>query len=614
MAYVVAIGVAIGVGFGLMVAVKVGAEGGVVAGVAVGLAIGVAFLITYFRLAPYPLDFAITTAAYIVVKRNPQSSFRVWRWCPVAWNEMIWAPLPFVGRLLVLMAQQNREEAFKQIAFVAAERSLQKRAAVKALSEIAINDVKAKSLAEVAQVTERLMWATDAPADLPDELAIFLPRFAQVSQHVGQYLELHNAFRKEKALIAAVESAVSLQKSLIVSRGKNAPRLLKIANRWCDLLQTELESFRARTKVERTIPNPFVFGMPVNETTNNVFTGRRDIADQIEESLLGASHTPMLLLHGPRRMGKTSILKQLPRMLGPDFAPSMLDLEMKAPREDVSSLLIYISRAVSEGLRRRHVFVEPLTDRKMTRKSSRVPEEMRSPFRAFDDWLDNVEREMPPRMRALLCLDEYESLQSALAAGWGGDFLDTMRNLLQHRQRLALMFCGAHTFAEMGHEWTSRFISARRVRVGFLTRDELIPLLTEPIPEFDMRYADDGALGRIIMSTNGQPFLTQAIAFELVQFLNSEKRKVATLADVETAIIRALESGGEYFANVWSDAGEEGRTILLAIAGGETPPDLPAAEERLRNQDLLNSDGQFAVPMIERWVREKASRLFSRAM
>jgi hypothetical protein len=89
---------------------------------------------------------------------------------------------------------------------------------------------------------------------------------------------------------------------------------------------------------------------------------------------------------------------------------------------------------------------------------------------------------------------------------------------------------------------------------------------------------------------------------------------VATLADVETAIARALESGGEYFTNVWSDAGEEGRAILLAIVKGETPPDLPAAEDRLRNQDLLNSDGRFAAPMIERWVREKAPKLFSRAM
>jgi uncharacterized protein len=609
-------GVALGVAASVALGVSLGAVFGMSFGMAFGVSFPMALWITYFRLVSYPFDFAITTVAYIVARKNPQSSFRAWRRCPVAWNEVIWLPLPFVGRLLALMAGQYKKEALKQIAFVAAERPLQKRAAIKALSEIAVNDVKARSVTEVAEVAERLvwMWGTDRPADLPDELTTFIPNFVWASRSAAQYLELHNVFRKGQALEAAVESAVSLQKSLIVSRSKNAPRLLRIANRWCDLLETELESFRERTKAERTIPNPFVFGMPVNETPNNVFTGRRDIAEQIEESLLGASHTPMLLLHGPRRMGKTSILKQLPRMLGPDFAPSMLDLEKKATREDVSSLLIYISRGLSEGLRRRHVFVEPLTDKRIMRKSSRAFDEMLNPFRAFDDWLDNVEREMPPRMRALLCLDEYESLQSALAAGWGGDFLDTMRNLLQHRQRLALMFSGAHTFAEMGQEWTSRFISARRVRVSFLTRDELIPLLTEPIPEFDMRYADDGALERIVTTTNGQPFLTQAIAFELVQFLNGEKRKMATLTDVETAVARALESGGEYFANLWSDAGEEGRTILLAIAGGETPPDLLAAEERLRNQDLLNSDGQFAVPMIERWVREKASRLFSRAM
>ena len=598
MAFVVASGVASGVAEVVVVGVVVGVVFGVSCGMGGGVTSPLAWLITYFRLASYPLDFAITTAAYLVARRSPQSSFRVWRWCPVAWNEVIWLPLPFVGRLLVLMVWQNREEAFKQIAFVAAERPLQKRAAIKAMAEIAINDVQAKSVAEVAYVTERLMWATAAPADLPDELAACLPRFAQVSQHAGQYLELHNAFRKGQALEAAVDNVVNLQKSLIVSRGKNAPRLLRAANLWCDLLQSELKTFRAQTKAERTIPNPFVFGQPVNETPNNVFAGRRDIAEQIEESLLGASQTPMLLLHGPRRMGKTSILKQLPRLLGPDFAPALLDLEKKAAREDESSLLLYFSRAVSEGLRRRHVAVEPLTEKRFTRGG---------PYRAFDNWLDGVEREMPPRMRALLCLDEYESLQSALAAGWGGDFLDTMRNLLQHRQRLVLMFTGAHTFAELGHEWTGRFISARRVRVSFLTRDELIPLLTEPIPEFDMRYADDGALERIIATTNGQPFLTQAIAFELVQFLNSEKRKLATLADVETAITRAMESGGEYFANVWSDTGEEGRAILLAIAEGKTPPDFPSAENRLRDHDLLNGAGQFAVPMVERWVREKAS-------
>lgn len=178
--------------------------------------------------------------------------------------------------------------------------------------------------------------------------------------------------------------------------------------------------------------------------------------------------------------------------------------------------------------------------------------------------------------------------------------------MLQHRSRIVLLFTGAHTFQELGPAWTSRFISARRVRVSFLTRDEVTPLLTKPIPEFDMSYAP-GALEAIFDATNGQPFLTQAVAFELVQFLNGQRRKEATPNDVEQAMARALESGGEYFAGLWNDAGTEGQAILRASAGQSAPPDLPAARTWLLEHDVLNDAGQFRVPMVARWVREKMS-------
>jgi hypothetical protein len=272
----------------------------------------------------------------------------------------------------------------------------------------------------------------------------------------------------------------------------------------------------------------------------------------------------------------------------------MVDCQNPAVTGSVATLLRYLSRAISDGLRRR-VVVEPLTAAALEHE----------PFAVFDDWLDGVERAMPEIMRILLCLDEYERLQSTLDTGWGASFLDTLRHTLQHRPRVALMFTGAHTFAELGPAWTDRFISARRIRVSFLTHDEVLPLLTRPIPTFDMTYAL-GALEAIYVATNGQPFLTQAVAFELVQLLNEQQRQEATPADVEEAIARALVSGGEYFANVWSDAGIEGQAILRALAHGETPPHCPAACTWLQEHDVLNDAGQFAVPMVQRWVREKA--------
>jgi hypothetical protein len=568
---------------------------GLLFGLLVGLMVFMPlFWLTYFRLITYPFDVFLTAAAYCAGRWRPHAADRAWRWCPVAWNEVIWLPLPFVSKFLALLVRQNREDGFKQIAFVATERSLQGRAALKALLYVAINDLKVESLTNLGDVTERLHWTTDPPAELPDELTTTLPRFDRTAQHVGQYLTLNSPYRKGEALARAVAETEALQFSLIAARGRHGLRLQRVANEWRRLLDVESENTKALAAAMREIPNPFVFGNPVAETENNVFTGRRDIVRQIAASVLGTMQTPTLLLHGPRRTGKTSILNQLPRLLGPDFAPTVVDCQNPAVTGSTATLLRYLSRKLSETLRRRRVTVEPLTAAALACE----------PFAVFDEWLEGLERALPPKMRVLLCLDEYERLQATLDARWGGSFLDALRHTLQHRPRVVLMFTGAHTFQELGPIWTDRFISARRVRVSFLTREEVLPLLTQPIPEFDMTYAP-GALDALFAATSGQPFLTQATAFELVQLLNEQERKEATPEDVEAAIARALESGGEYFANVWSDAGAGGQAILRALVRGEATPDFPEATAWLREHDVLKADSDFAVEMVRRWVKTK---------
>ena len=216
---------------------------------------------------------------------------------------------------------------------------------------------------------------------------------------------------------------------------------------------------RDQAAVSRDIPNPFVFGNPVGESHADVFTGRRDLVRLVEASLLGAEHPPTLLLYGARRMGKSSILKQLPRLLVPGFVSADLDCQNPAVGESPATLLRYLSRAVGDGLRRRAAGVESLTPQQLERE----------PYAAFDAWLDRVERALPAGARLLICLDEYEKLQHVVDAGWGGKLLDALRHTIQHRAHITLMFVGAHTFAELGPMWTDRFISARRLRVSFLT-------------------------------------------------------------------------------------------------------------------------------------------------
>lgn len=156
----VASGVVLGVVLGVALGVAFGVASGVVLGVAFGMALGVAFWLAYFRLVTYPFDAALAATAYFTGRRWPHAVAQAWRLCPVAWDEVIWLPLPFVSKLLALLVQHDREEGFRQIAFVAAERPLQRRAARVALVKVTITDLQVKSFPQLANVTSRLDWLT----------------------------------------------------------------------------------------------------------------------------------------------------------------------------------------------------------------------------------------------------------------------------------------------------------------------------------------------------------------------------------------------------------------------------------------------------------------------
>ena len=166
------------------------------------------------------------------------------------------------------------------------------------------------------------------------------------------------------------------------------------------------------------------------------------------------------------------------------------------------------------------------------------------------------------------------------------------------------MFTGAKGLRQLGPAWTDRFISVRPLRVSFLRDEDVRLLLTKPIPEFDLDYRP-GALERLIDLTRGQPFLTQCVAYELVDLLNQDNRKHADAADVDRAATKALETGEAYFANLWSDAEPDGQTALRALVCDGTIPAPGPVRTRLRELEILTDAGDFAVPLVRRWVEEQ---------
>ena len=186
---------------------------------------------------------------------------------------------------------------------------------------------------------------------------------------------------------------------------------------------------------------------------------------------------------------------------------------------------------------------------------------------------------------------------------WGKQLFNNYRYLAKERH-LCFLYTGAASFARLGREWTDSFVYIRDIRLTFLTREEATELLTKPCLVSPLVY-EDACIDRILSQTHCQPFLLQAVGFELIRLLNSKQDLTATCGHADLAIRLALKSGANYFANCWFDAKTEGQEILKAIAGAEPVPDFPDAKMRLVEDEFLTNDSKFVVPMYETWIREE---------
>ena len=434
--------------------------------------------------------------------------------------------------------------------------------------------------------------------DLPE-------RLDHVARQAEQMQSLQDPGRRLETAEAILRILSPLQSLLLDRSGPIAAAVGDVAASWVDLVRAERDASRAAVEESRDLENPFTFGNPVRPGDFGVFTGRRDIALEIERNILRAAQTPTLLLYGQRRMGKTSILNQLPSLLGPCFLPVTVDCQSPRTVEGQTALLRYLSRCLSNALNQRlRIASDDLEARQKIGAEPLQPEMLRDDaYSVYDDWLDNFQARLPQDACILLCLDEFERLQETVAAGWGARFLDSLRHSLQHRPRFAIMFIGSHTFEQLGPAWTDRFLSARRLKVSFLGPDDVRQLLTRPTPSFRLAYEPE-ALSAIQRATNGQPFLTQALASELVHHMNRVRRKTATEPDVEIAIGEVLETSGEYFADLWSSRNDAERAVLREIAKGFPQPPVTTVARGLRDYDILNDSGEFAVPLVKRWVQQ----------
>jgi AAA+ ATPase superfamily predicted ATPase len=549
-------------------------------------------------------------------------------------------PLPFLSKFLVLLARQDRNKGQEEIIRVATKTNQQRAARIATLQLAAYDLSQCKSLKDISLQQERLSWFMSASSPLSAQSKEALGRLDDVIREIVAATSTTSDYIKQQDLQRVRTKLEEFQTQFVPTglAGKEVSEFSRVAEVWIQIVKQELDKLAQRRIYER-IPNPYVSGPPVSPGQKS-FVGRREVFKFIEDNLVSLYQANTLVLFGPRRIGKTSILVNLSQYLPHNFIPVDIDMQGVVSGIKNSNEFFYlIAKAIHDKLQSRYGL--------KTKDVLMDEYEKKNPFILFGEFLDDVEKVLTDRYkkeedknrltRLLICLDEFEEIDTKIKQGvLEVDIIKQFRNIMQHRERIVLLFTGMHTLEEMSKDYWSVFFGAtRQLKISYLDKESAKQLITKPIPEFPLTY-DDAAVERIISQTRCHPYLLQETCFNLVFYLNKQEREPphATLEDVEKALEMTQEKLVNFFEGlVWGLAKTpEARAVLVVLSSGKksleeleeelekngikiTKSKLLDTLKRLADRDLIeqikDKDNkavwQFQIELARRWVSQGKS-------
>jgi len=460
---------------------------------------------------------------------------------------------------------------------------------------------------------------------MPSQPVLLHPVTWQALEHLQRCAQEAQAVQKSAskaarswALNRAIGEVVAVQK--IAGAVPQAERALveEIAKSWQSILVSQSAEVGS-ISISEPIKNPYVAGDPV---VGSGFKGREDTLRELKQLWSGTTKPPSVVLYGHRRMGKTSILRNINSHLGSEVRLAYVNLLILGGAErGISDLFLAIADEIRASL-------PELPEAEMD-------EFDRHPELAFKQYLDLAQSALG-KSRLIIALDEFEKLEEWMNAGRiPSNLLDTFRGYIQKDQNIAFAFAGLHKLEEMTEDYFNPlFASVRPIRVSFLSKEAAFQVLANPpLEDFPLDFQPK-ALERIWELTGGQPYLVQLVGHYLVSRFNrltfelgKPMEPVFNLEDVD-AVIEDPEfysQGRYYFAGIWGQAGQgaEGQQEMLKLlasspdgvsfegiishSGSDSEEIYAAALKELQRHDVLRQkDGQwqFTVELMRRWVKD----------
>lgn len=421
------------------------------------------------------------------------------------------------------------------------------------------------------------------------------------------------AYEKAKKVTKrVVESKKTIQKSFSVWKSIYAlpAKFLDVTSKGFDLIREKINNNKLQKQYVPYL-NPYIAGNPIDPSLNyRMFFGRSDIVKLVYNEIKEPSQKPSLLLYGRRRMGKTSALLNLGRLMR-DF--SIVDIYMSAQdiayRTD-SDLAFNLTKLVLAKLKGA-LFMERLftDERRFVEKDNYATK----PILMLSDFISECNNVLEKNnLYCLFMFDEYELLGEAISK----DFFLQIRDTMQHKSRFVFLFAGSHMPNEVkNNNWMEVFMNVKILRISFLDRRDSYKLLTEPVP--NLRYKNSSIIEEVLDVTGCQPLMLQSMASEIVIHLNILEKIYVDEAVVDFAIEKTLDAWGyNFFMHLWENDCDlrVDKELLRKIALSDSltkPADVEIYAKSLKKlieRDLLKmEDGyvKLTMPIVKRWMQRE---------
>lgn len=332
------------------------------------------------------------------------------------------------------------------------------------------------------------------------------------------------------------------------------------------------------------------------------FFGREDALAFLHLHLSGRVTEQSLVILGPRGMGKSTLLAQIPLVVDERYPSINIDVEGLDLSDPVA-----LMAAIVDQSRAMMTAIQASTYRLPSFPDPTDPNVDLFTWLA-EDYLDVVLAAIRRQRHFVLMLDNAHLLFDAVAAGrFPPFFWDYWQKVLQHHEQLDMLVTLDITYEEQALQTSLFADTTMHFRLTNLDLDAARRLIIEPVA--DNYSLSSAAVERILDLAGGNPFHLHSIC-RLIYRRWSETRHVdiMTMTDVEAVYPAALEMASQTIDPLWDQLRPNERLALTALldlrAQGEGPSiELSAIRTWLSTTDFPLDDVQLAAAFrgLEYW-------------